>query len=321
MSTVDRTVAEKPRRAPGGWQRFWRSRLVRSFRRSKTALVGAVIFLLLTLSALFAPLIAVTDPYDLATLDLFNSHLPPIWEEYGTAPFLLGTDSQGGDMLSLMLYGMRSSLTVAFLAVATSSILGTALGLIAGYFGRRVDGVIMRIADIQFTFPAILLALLIGGISQSLLSNSARAELAMPIVVLALGLSHWPHFARLVRGAVLVEKNKDYVAAAKLAGRGPWTIMRRQLLPNVLNPIFVLATLDIAFAVMGEATLSFLGFGLPPTEPSLGTLIRTGYNYLYSGEWWLIVFPALWLVLLVVSINLVGDWLRDALNPKLHQGS
>ncbi|MEM7444721.1 MAG: ABC transporter permease [Pseudomonadota bacterium] len=313
MATLDPSLSVTPSR----WQRFWRARLVRSFLRSKTAIVGAVIFLLLALSALFAPLIAVTDPYELATLDLFNSHLPPIWEEYGTAPFLLGTDSQGGDMLSLMLYGMRSSLMVAFLAVATSSILGTALGMIAGYFGRRVDGVIMRIADIQFTFPAILLALLIGGISQSLLSNAARAELAMPIVVLALGLSHWPHFARLVRGAVLVEKNKDYVAAAKLAGRGPWTIMRRQLLPNVLNPIFVLATLDIAFAVMGEATLSFLGFGLPPTEPSLGTLIRTGYNYLYSGEWWLIVFPALWLVLLVVSINLVGDWLRDALNPKL----
>lgn len=313
MSAVDPVLVI----APSRWRRFWHARLVRSFVRSKTALVGTAIFLLLALSSLFAPLIAVTDPYDLATLDLLNSHLPPIWEQDGTAPFLLGTDSQGGDMLSLMLYGMRASLLVALLAVATSSILGTTLGMIAGYFGGRVDGFIMRIADIQFTFPAILLALLIGGISQSLLSTSARADLAMPIVVLALGLSHWPHFARLVRGAVLVEKNKDYVAAAKLAGRGPWTIMRRQLLPNVLNPIFVLATLDIAFAVMGEATLSFLGFGLPPTEPSLGTLIRTGYNYLYSGEWWLIVFPALWLVLLVVSINLIGDWLRDALNPKL----
>lgn len=317
MSATDPLTARSTPDTVGAWRRFWNARLFRSFRRSKTALFGATVFLLLTLSSLFAPLFAVTNPYDLATLNLIDSHLPPIWEADGTAPFLLGTDSQGGDMLSLMLYGMRASLLVALLAVATSSILGTTLGMIAGYFGGKVDGIIMRIADIQFTFPAILLALLIGGISQSLLDPSARTALAMPIVVLALGLSHWPHFARLVRGAVLVEKNKDYVAAAKLAGRGPWNIMRRQLLPNVLNPIFVLATLDIAFAVMGEATLSFLGFGLPPTEPSLGTLIRTGYNYLYSGEWWLIVFPALWLVLLVVSINLVGDWLRDALNPKL----
>lgn len=317
MTAVDPASALPSGELPGRWHRFRHARLVRSFLRSKTALVGAAIFLVLVLSSLLAPLIAVTDPYDLATLDLFDSHLPPIWEQGGTAPFLLGTDSQGGDLLSLMLYGMRSSLLVAFLAVATSSILGTTLGMIAGYVGGRIDGFIMRVADIQFTFPAILLALLIGGISQALLPPSTRLDLAMPIVVLALGLSHWPHFARLVRGAVLVEKNKDYVAAAKLVGRGPWTIMRRQLLPNVLNPIFVLATLDIAFAVMGEATLSFLGFGLPPTEPSLGTLIRTGYDYLYSGEWWLIVFPALWLVLLVVSINLVGDWLRDALNPKL----
>ncbi|MEQ9811162.1 MAG: ABC transporter permease [Azospirillaceae bacterium] len=303
---------------PALWRRVWRARLARSFRRSKSAMTGGVVLTLLVLSAVLAPLIAVSDPYDLATLDLLDSHLPPIWSDGGTAPFLLGTDSQGADLLSLMLYGMRASLIVAVLAVATSSILGTTMGMIAGYFGGRVDGVIMRVADIQFTFPAILLALLIGGISQSLMSTSARADFALPILVLALGLSHWPHFARLVRGSVLVEKNKDYVAAARLCGRGPWTIMRRQLLPNVLNPIFVLATLDIAFAVMGEATLSYLGFGMPTTEPSLGTLIRTGYQYLFSGEWWLVVFPALWLVLLVLSVNLIGDWLRDALNPKLN---
>jgi len=293
------------------------SELLRAFFDSAQAMVSFLVLTLLVMAVLLAPFIALTNPYDLATLDLLNSRLPPVWIEGGEWPYLLGTDSQGGDMLSLILYGMRTSLTVGLLAVALSVTIGTILGLISGYFGGWAGTLIMRAADVQFTFPAIILALLIGGLARGVLTPTAQAQFAIPMVVLALGISHWPHFARLVRGAVLVERNKDYVAAARLAGRGPFTIMRRHLLPNVVNPIAVLATLDIAFAVMGEATLSFLGFGLPPTEPSLGTLIRSGYNYLFSGEWWLVIFPALALMALVVAVNLFGDWLRDALNPQL----
>lgn len=293
------------------------SDLLRAFFDSAQAMVSFIVLTLLVLAVLLAPFIALTNPYDLATLDLLNSRLPPVWSDGGEWPYVLGTDSQGGDMISLILYGMRTSLMVGVLAVLLSVTIGTILGLISGYFGGWAGTVIMRAADVQFTFPAIILALLIGGLAKGVLSPTAQAQFAIPMVVLALGISHWPHFARLVRGAVLVERNKDYVAAARLAGRGPFTIMRRHLLPNVVNPIAVLATLDIAFAVMGEATLSFLGFGLPPTEPSLGTLIRSGYNYLFSGEWWLVIFPALALMVLVVAVNLFGDWLRDALNPQL----
>lgn len=293
------------------------SELLRAFFDSAQAMISFLVLTLLVLAVLLAPFIALTNPYDLATLDLLNSRVPPVWLDGGEWPYLLGTDSQGADMVSLILYGMRTSLTVGLLAVALSVTIGTILGLISGYFGGWAGTVIMRAADVQFTFPAIILALLIGGLAKGVLTPTAQAQFAIPMVVLALGISHWPHFARLVRGAVLVERNKDYVAAARLAGRGPFTIMRRHLLPNVVNPIAVLATLDIAFAVMGEATLSFLGFGLPPTEPSLGTLIRSGYNYLFSGEWWLVIFPALALMVLVVAVNLFGDWLRDALNPRL----
>jgi peptide/nickel transport system permease protein len=285
--------------------------------RSRPATVAATMLALLVGSALLAPWIAPTNPYDLAKLDLLDSHLPPAFMKGGDPRYWLGTDSQGADLLSLILYGLRVSLMVGVLAVSISVCLGTLAGLLSGYLGGVVDSVIMRVADIQFTFPAMLLALLIGGISQSLLSNENRIALAMPIVVIALGISHWPHFARLVRGAVLVEKQKDYVAAAQLVGHGKAAIMAMQILPNVLNPIFVLATLDIAFAIMSEATLSFLGFGVPPTQPSLGTLIKTGYGYLFSGEWWVVIFPGLTLVVLLVSVNLVGDWLRDWLDPKL----
>jgi peptide/nickel transport system permease protein len=293
------------------------SRLANQFFRSPAAILGALIVLCLALGAVFAPLLAPTNPYDLASLDLLNSRLPPMWTDEGQAPFFLGTDSQGADMLSLILYGTRTSLAVGILAVILSCGLGTLLGLISAWYGGLAGAIIMRAADIQFTFPAIVLALLIGGIVHSALPAGLVEDVSLPLVVAALGLSHWPHFARLVRGAALVERGKDYVAAARLTGRSAGFILRRYILPNVVNPIAVLATLDIAFAVMGEATLSFLGFGLPPTEPSLGTLIRTGYAYLFSGEWWLVIFPALALMLLVVGVNLFGDWLRDALNPKL----
>ncbi len=271
----------------------------------------------LVAAAILATWIAPTNPYDLRTLNLLDSLLPPAWVEGGDRRFLLGTDSQGGGILSLIMFGARISLIVGCLAVCVSVFLGMLLGLTAGYIGGRVDAVIMRIADIQFTFPSLLMALLIGGISQSVMSERMRASFAVPVVILALGISHWPHFGRLVRGATLVEKNKDYVAAARLVGRSKLGIMLRHVLPNVLNPVLALATLDIAFAIMGEATLSFLGFGVPPTEPSLGTLIRNGYAYLFSGEWWIVIFPSMTLVILVFAINIIGDWLRDALNPKL----
>jgi peptide/nickel transport system permease protein len=296
---------------------IWASDLAWSFRRDRAAVAATLVLLALVLGSTGAPWLAPHDPYDLARLSLLDSHLPPAWLQGGEARFLFGTDSQGADLFSLILHGMRVSLLVGCLAVVVSAGIGTAMGLLAGFLGGRVDALVMRVADIQFTFPAILLALLIGGIAQMLVTDRQRAAFAIPIVVLALGLSHWPHFARLVRGATLVEKEKDYVAAARLIGRGRLALMVRQILPNTLNPVLVLATLDIAFAIMGEATLSFLGFGMPITQPSLGTLIRTGYAYLFSGEWWLVIFPSLALVVLIVAINLVGDWLRDALNPRL----
>jgi peptide/nickel transport system permease protein len=297
---------------------FADSLFVRRLVRAPAAMAALAVLLALALGAIFAPLLATTNPYDLASLDLLDSHLPPAFVAGGNPRFLLGTDSQGADVVSLILYGLRASLTVGILAVSISVGLGTLAGLVSGYLGGLVDGIVMRIADIQFTFPAMLLALLIGGVSQSLMSNELRTALAMPIVILALGIAHWPHFARLVRGATLVERQKDYVAAARLVGRSPAYIMAAQLLPNVLNPIFVLATLDIAFAIMSEATLSFLGFGMPSTQPSLGTLIRIGYSYLFSGEWWVVAFPGLTLVALLVSVNVFGDWLRDLLDPKLN---
>lgn len=290
---------------------------LRRLLRAPAATLAAIVLVLVVAAALFAPWLARTNPYDLATLDLLDSHLPPAFMAGGDPRFLLGTDSQGADLLSLILYGLRTSLMVGLMAVAISVLLGTVAGLTSGYAGGLVDSIVMRIADVQFTFPAMLLALLIGGISQSLLPADKRAAFAVPIVVLALGIAHWPHFARLVRGAALVERQKDYVAAAQLGGRGHVAIMFGQILPNVLNPILVLATLDIAFAIMAEATLSFLGFGVPPTEPSLGTLIRIGYSYLFSGEWWVVIFPALTLSLLLVAVNVFGDWLRDQFDPRL----
>lgn len=290
--------------------------LLRRLRKAPAALLAALMIAWLLFAAVFAPWLASTNPYDAATLDLMNSHLPPAFMDGGNLHFLLGTDSQGADVVSLIFYGLRSSLLVGVLAVSLSVGVGAVAGLVCGYLGGLVDNIVMRVADVQFTFPAMLLALLIGGISESLLPSALRATFALPIVVVALGIAHWPHFARLVRGAVLVERQKDYIAASRLIGRGPVFIMFRELLPNVLNPILVLATMDIAFAIMSEATLSFLGFGLPPTQPSLGTLIKVGYQYLFSGEWWVVIFPGLTLVVLLVSINVFGDWLRDLLDPK-----
>jgi peptide/nickel transport system permease protein len=288
-----------------------------SFRRSRLTVVAAIVTLLFFLLAIAAPLIAVQNPFDPSELQLMNSRIAPLWTADGQSPFLLGTDEQGRDVLSAILYGLRISLVVGILGVIFSGALGIALGLIAGYFGGAIDALIMRIADVQLTFPAILIALLVNGIAKSLFGNRLDAMSMLGVLVLAIGLSFWVQYARTVRGSVMVEKNKDYVAAAQLIGLPAPVIMLRHVLPNAMGPILVIATINLALAIITEATLSFLGAGMPETMPSLGTLIRIGNNYLFAGEWWIVAFPGIALAVLILSINLLGDWLRDALNPKL----
>jgi peptide/nickel transport system permease protein len=288
-----------------------------SFRRSRLTMVAAIVTLLFFMLAIAAPLIAVQNPFDPSELQLINSRIAPLWTADGQSPFLLGTDEQGRDVLSAILYGLRISLIVGILGVVFSGALGIALGLIAGYFGGAIDALIMRIADVQLTFPAILIALLVNGVAKSLFGNRLDAMSTLAVLVIAIGLSFWVQYARTVRGSVMVEKNKDYVAAAQLIGLPAPVIMLRHVLPNTMGPILVIATINLALAIITEATLSFLGAGMPDTMPSLGTLIRIGNNYLFAGEWWIVAFPGLALAVLIVSINLLGDWLRDALNPKL----
>jgi peptide/nickel transport system permease protein len=303
--------------AAGFLTRVVESDLFYSFRRSRLTMLAAAVTLLFFLVAIFAPLIAVQNPFDPAQLQLMNSRIAPLWTADGQSPYLLGTDEQGRDMLSAILYGLRISLIVGVLGVAFSGALGILLGLVAGYVGGAVDSLIMRIADVQLTFPAILIALLVNGIAKSVLGNRLDAASMLGVLVLAIGLSFWVQYARTVRGSVLVEKNKDYVAAAQLIGLPAPVIMLRHVLPNTTGPILVIATINLALAIITEATLSFLGSGMPDTMPSLGTLIRIGNNYLFSGEWWIVAFPGIALAALILSINLLGDWLRDALNPKL----
>ncbi|HWK69356.1 ABC transporter permease [Pollutimonas sp. M17] len=297
--------------------RAYNSDIFYSFSHSPTAIVSAVVALLICLGALFAPLVSPHNPFDLATLDLLDANIPPIWSADGDSRFLLGTDDQGRDMLSAILYGSRISLLVGLASVLFSLVVGVSLGLISGYAGGRVDSVIMRIADVQLSFPAILIALLIDGIARGLLPRHLHDSLSLYVLIFAIGISGWVQYARTVRGATMVERNKEYVQAARLIGMRPFTILRRHILPNVLGPVLVIATIHLAVAIITEATLSFLGVGIPPTTPSLGTLIRIGNSYLFSGDWWISIFPGIALVLLALSVNLLGDWLRDALNPKL----
>jgi peptide/nickel transport system permease protein len=306
-----------PPSAPSPLARALDSDIFYSFRRSRLTMVAAAIAGVLLLLALLAPLIAVQDPFDPAQLELINSRIAPLWTAEGQKPFLLGTDEQGRDVASAVLYGMRVSLVVGVLGVGFAAVLGIGLGLIAGYVGGAVDTLIMRVADVQLTFPAILIALLIDGIAKSVAGNHLDAFGTLMVLVVAIGLSFWVQYARTVRGSVMVEKNKDYVAAAQLIGLSARAIMMRHILPNTTGPILVIATINLALAIITEATLSFLGSGMPDTMPSLGTLIRIGNNYLFSGEWWVVAFPGLALAALILSINLIGDWLRDALNPKL----
>ena len=302
---------------PRWLHRAFDSDIFYSFRRSKLTMVAAAVTLLFFLVAIAAPLLAVQNPFDPAQLQLLNSRIAPLWTADGQSPFLLGTDEQGRDVFSAILYGLRISLIVGILGVLFSGTLGIMLGLIAGYFGGSIDGLIMRIADVQLTFPAILIALLVNGIAKSLFGNRLDALSMLVVLVFAIGLSFWVQYARTVRGSVMVEKNKDYVAAAQLIGLPAPVIMLRHVLPNAMGPILVIATINLALAIITEATLSFLGTGMPDTMPSLGTLIRIGNNYLFAGEWWIVAFPGIALAALVLSVNLLGDWLRDALNPKL----
>lgn len=288
-----------------------------SFRTSPVAIVAAIVAATLILAAVLAPWIAPYNPFDPATLNLMDGFTPPMSESFAGNYFLMGADNQGRDVLSTILHGSRVSLLVGLSATLFAMILGVGLGLVAGYRGGLVDTVIMRIADIQLSFPAILIALLIFGVARGLIPPSERESTVLIVLILAIGLANWAQFARTVRGATMVEKQKDYVSAARIIGINPVFILLRHILPNVVGPVLVIATIGLALAIIEEATLSYLGVGVPPTQPSLGTLIRIGQQFLFSGEWWILFFPATTLVLLALSVNLLGDWLRDALNPRL----
>lgn len=288
-----------------------------SFKRSPLVVTAAVVVAVMVTGAVLAPWIAPHEPFDPATLNLLDAATAPLAESFSGNLYLLGTDDQGRDVLSTIMYGARVSLFVGFASILFAMVLGVTLGLVSGYLGGTVDAVIMRIADVQLSFPAILIALLIDGVARFIVPHELHEKVGVMVLVFAIGMSNWVQFARTVRGSTMVEKNREYVQAARVIGVRPLKIMVRHVLPNVTGPILVIATIGLALAIIIEATLSFLGVGVPPTEPSLGTLISIGNEYLFSGEWWITIFPGTALVLLVLSVNLLGDWLRDALNPKL----
>ena len=302
--------------APGAWARFLDSDLWYSFRTSPMAISASVVALVCVFCAVLANFVAPHNPFDLATLELTDARLPPAWEHDGTRKYLLGTDDQGRDILSALMYGARISLLVGIASVMLSVLIGVGLGLLAGFVGGKTDAFIMRVCDVMLSFPAILIALLIDGIGRAMFPQ-AHGSLAFAVLILAIALTGWVQYARTVRGSTLVERNKEYVQAARVIGVAPLRIMRRHVLPNVMGPVLILATIQVATAIIIEATLSFLGVGVPPTSPSLGTLIRVGQDFLFSGEWWITIFPGAMLVMIALSVNLLGDWLRDALNPRL----
>ncbi len=298
--------------------KFWNGDLAWSWRHHPVAIAATVMLLLLLIAAFGAEFLAPYNPFDLASIELLDALKAPAWLPEGTRQYLLGTDSQGRDLLSALMYGTRVSLLIGLSAVVGAMALGIVLGLISGYAGGRIDALIMRIADVQLSFPAILIALLIDGVARAVVPGDMHEVIAFPVLVGAIALAGWPQYARTVRGSTLVEKNREYVQAARVIGISSPVIMFRHVLPNVLGPVLVLATVHLATAIITEATLSYLGVGVPPTSPSLGTLIRIGNDFLFSGEWWITIFPGAALVLLVLSVNLLGDWLRDALNPRLN---
>ncbi len=302
------------------WHRFKASYLLFSFKQDMTAIFSLAILLVLLVTGLLAPVFSPYDPYDPANIDIMNSELPPSWTEDGEAAFLLGTDIQGRDLLSTMIYGLRLSILIGCGAVVLQGFLGIVVGLLAGYLGGKIDAVLMRIADIQLSFPYLMVAIFISAIFQLAFGIGRYEDLAVPLLIVIIGLAEWPVYARTVRSAVMGEKNKEYVEAARVIGLNRWRIMFRHVLPNTMTSVLVISTIQVANAVMSEAALSFLGLGMPVTKPSLGSLIRSGFEYIFSGSWWITLFPGIFLVLLVLVINLLGDWLRDVLNPKLYKG-
>jgi len=302
------------------WLRFKDSYLFYSFKRDPVAIVSFSIFFILLLVGLLAPVIAPYNTYNTSTFDIMDSELPPSWMDAGSKAFFLGTDIQGRDLFSTMLYGLRTSIIIGISAVMFQAVLGIGVGLISGYLGGRLDAFLMRIADIQFSFPYLIVAIITSAIFQLAFGVSRYEQLAIPLLIIIIGISEWPKYARTVRASVLGEKNKEYVEAARVIGLNRRTIMLRHILPNTLTPVLVISTIQVPQAIMSEAALSFLGLGMPITQPSLGSLIRSGFEYIFSGSWWITFFPGILLVVFILVILLLGDWLRDVLNPRLYKG-
>lgn len=306
--------------AQSRWSRIWNSNMGYSFRRNPVAIVSLAIFAVIAIMSLFAPLIAPFDPYDPAQIDIMNSEYPPAWIDGADPQFMLGTDDQGRDLWSTILYGTRLSLLIGLCAVALQAFLGISIGLIAGYVGGRLDSLLMRLADIQLSFSTLMVAIIFLAVTQAMFGSEAFNQYAIYFLIAVIGVAEWPQYARTVRATVLAEKKKEYVDSARVLGFGPARIMIRHILPNSLSPIFVISTVQVANAIISEASLSFLGLGMPPSQPSLGSLISSGFDYIFSGSWWITAIPGVVLVVLVLVINLLGDWMRDVLNPKLYKG-
>lgn len=302
------------------FQKFKESYFLYSFKRDKVAIASFIVLVTLIILALTAPWIAPMNPYDAENIDIMNSEIPPMWNDQGESRFILGTDNMGRDMLSTMLYGLRTSILIAVGAVFLQAGLGISVGLTAGYIGGKTDAILMRIADIQFSFPYLMLAIFISAIFQAVYGIGSYERLAVPLLIIIIGLAEWPMYARTIRASVIGEVGKEYVEAARVIGLSRPTIMIRHVLPNSLTSLMVVSTIQFANAVMSEAALSFLGMGMPVTKPSLGSLIQAGFDFIFSGSWWITIFPGIWLILFVLVVNLLGDWLRDVLNPKLYKG-
>ncbi|SKA74454.1 ABC transporter permease [Desulfobaculum bizertense] len=301
------------------WKRFRKSYFLYSFLRDPLALGSFVLLAFFVIAGFSAPFTAPTNPYDTAQIDVMDSELPPVWMADSDARFPLGTDSQGRDLLSTILYGTRVSVCIGLGAVALQAMLGIMIGLMAGYKGGKLDSILMRVADVQLSFSTYMVAIFLGAIFQAAFGIAKYEQIAIPFLIIVIGFAEWPQYARTVRASVLAEKKKEYVEAARVIGLPSWRIMWRHILPNTLTPVLVISTVQVANAIMSEAALSFIGLGMPATQPSLGSLIKIGFDYFFSGSWWITIFPGIVLVGLILSINLLGDWMRDFLNPKLYK--
>ncbi|EDZ48746.1 MULTISPECIES: ABC transporter permease [Leisingera] len=314
------TETLNPKSEPSRWSKVWNSNMGYSFRRNPVAVVSMVVFLVIAVASFLAPVIAPYDPYDPGSIDIMNSEYPPVWIDGALPEFMLGTDDQGRDLWSTILYGTRLSLLIGICAVALQAFLGISIGLLAGYVGGRLDSLLMRLADIQLSFSTLMVAIIFLAVTQAMFGSDTFNRYAVVFLIAVIGVAEWPQYARTVRATVLAEKKKEYVDSARVLGFGPMRIMVRHILPNSLSPIFVISTVQVANAIISEASLSFLGLGMPPSQPSLGSLISSGFDYIFSGSWWITAIPGVVLVVLVLVINLLGDWMRDVLNPKLYKG-